>query len=199
MPTKELLVDIGNYLEGNYNMGSAAAQVVDETTKAINTGSGGRTGQTNLKPQGRYFDKQIADKTSLDENLRSAGTQTHDFIMKGPGEKNALSETTKLVQHWLDETSNILSGDTRGKNRAARNKKKYDQQIQDLQDKLNASSQSYGQDKGKKKKKKGLLAMNTPSAKASRFRSGKRRFRVKPGSGTGVNVAGSGGSTVGTS
>ena len=41
--------------------------------------------------------------------------------------------------------------------------------------------------------------MNTPSAKASRFRSGKRRFRVKPGSGTGVNVAGSGGSTVGTS
>ena len=57
---------------------------------------------------------------------------------------------------------------------------------------------AFAQSKKPRKKKKGLLTLNTPSAKASRFRAGKRRFRVRPTGGTGVNVAGGKKSSVGT-
>jgi len=198
MPTKELLVDIGNYLEGNYNMGGGVGKVVDETTKYVSDRTGLGT-HTDLESQGKKIDKHYLDQTNVDDQIQGGMRHAHDEVMKGPGDKHALAVAGDWVTHWIDEGSNFLAGDPRGQNRAARQKKQQQQQMQDLQDKLNAASQSYGQDKAKKKKKKGLLAMNTPSAKASRFRSGKRRFRVRPGSGTGVNVAGSGGSTVGTS
>ena len=199
MPTKELLVDIGNYLEGNYDMGGGVGKVVDETTKIVDKASGDRLGHTDLESQGKKIDKHYLDQTNVDDQLQGGMRHAHDKIMEGPGEENVFKATFDIADHWLDEGLNVLAGDPRGQNRAARQKKQQQQQMQDLQDKLNAASQSYGQDKAKKKKKKGLLAMNTPSAKASRFRSGKRRFRVRPGSATGVNVAGSGGSTVGTS
>ena len=57
---------------------------------------------------------------------------------------------------------------------------------------------AFAQSKRPRKKKKGLLALQTPSAKASRFRAGKRRFRVRPTGATGVNVAGGNKSSVGT-
>ena len=189
MPTKELLVDIGNYLEGNYDMGGAIGHQVDEVTKAVNTASGGRTGQTDIKSQEK---KGWEHNTNELDKIRTGETRL--------GEKNALAVFGQGVVHGVNEVSNFFAGDPRGHNRRQEQKRQQQQQMQDLQDKLNAASQSYGQDKAKKKKKKGLLAMNTPSAKASRFRSGKRRFRVRPGSGTGVNVGGASGSaSVGTS
>ena len=57
---------------------------------------------------------------------------------------------------------------------------------------------AFAQSKKPRKKKKGLLALNTPSAKKSRFKAGKRRFRVRPTGKTGVSVAGSSNSSVGT-
>jgi len=189
MPTKELLVDIGNYLEGNYNMGGAArgaGHQVDEFTRAVNTGSGGRTGQTDLKSQGKNIDTH---------NQRELGK-----VQSGetrPNENNALAMFAKGVTHAIDETSNFLAGDPRGYNREQQRKRDAKAQAEAM---ANRTTGAFAQDNNKKKKKKGLLAMNTPSAKASRFRSGKRRFRVKPGSGTGVNVGGSSGSaSVGTS
>jgi hypothetical protein len=47
---------------------------------------------------------------------------------------------------------------------------------------------AFGQSKKPRKKKKGLLALQTPSAKAARFRAGKRRFRVRPTGKTGVST-----------
>ena len=47
---------------------------------------------------------------------------------------------------------------------------------------------AFAQSKKPRKKRKGLLALQTPSAKASRFRAGKRRFRVRPTGKTGVNT-----------
>ena len=200
MPTKELLVDIGNYLEGNYDMGGGVGKVVDETTKFVDKASGDRLGHTDLESQGRKIDKHYADQTNVDEQLRAGTGKIQEEMMKGPGEKHALWAVGKMGEHWINEASNFLAGDPRGHNRKQEQKRQQQKQMQDLQDKLNAASQSYGQDKAKKKKKKGLLAMNTPSAKASRFRSGKRRFRVRPGSATGVNVGGASGSaSVGTS
>ena len=49
-------------------------------------------------------------------------------------------------------------------------------------------SSAFAQSKKPRKKKKGLLALQTPSAKAARFRAGKRRFRVRPTGKTGVNT-----------
>lgn len=57
---------------------------------------------------------------------------------------------------------------------------------------------AFAQSKKPRKKKKGLLALNTPSAKKARFKAGKRRFRVRPTGKTGVSVAGSSNSSVGT-
>lgn len=47
---------------------------------------------------------------------------------------------------------------------------------------------AFAQSKKPRKKKKGLLALQTPSAKAARFRAGKRRFRVRPTGKTGVST-----------
>ena len=57
---------------------------------------------------------------------------------------------------------------------------------------------AFAQSKKPRKKKKGLLALSTPSAKKARFKAGKRRFRVRPTGKTGVSVAGSSNSSVGT-
>ena len=184
MPTKELLVDIGNYLEENYNMGGALKKVGEGADYLNQRVSGGDS---------KHY-----------ENMGAAGDdsahQASEYIQRGPGEENAIKASFDILDHWIDETTNFLHKDPRGQNRAQEQKRAHEEQMQDLQDKLNAASQTYGQDKAKKKKKKGLLAMNTPSAKASRFRSGKRRFRVRPGNATGVNVGGASGSaSVGTS
>jgi len=186
MPTKELLVDIGNYLEGNYDMGGAIGHQVDEVTKAVNTGSGGRTGQTDLKSQGKNIDTHKQRELG---KVQSGETK--------PGEKNALAMFSKGVVHAVNETSNFLAEDPRGYNQKKAQEREAQAQAEAM---AKRTTGAFAQDEKKKKKKKGLLAMNTPSAKASRFRSGKRRFRVKPGSGTGVNVGGASGSaSVGTS
>ena len=186
MPTKELLVDIGNYLEGNYDMGGAIGHQVDEVTKAVNTGSGGRTGQTDLKSQEKKGWEHTENELT---KIKTGETK--------PGEKNALAVFSQGVVHGLNETSNFLAGDPRGYNQKKAQEREAQAQAEAM---ANRVTGAFAQDEKKKKKKKGLLAMNTPSAKASRFRSGKRRFRVKPGSGTGVNVGGASGSaSVGTS
>nr|BAR36665.1 hypothetical protein [uncultured Mediterranean phage uvMED] len=186
MPTKELLVDIGNYLKGNYDMGGAIGHQVDEVTKAVNTGSGGRTGQTDIKSQEIKGYEHNANEW---EKIKTGETR--------PNENNAFAMFNKGVVHAVNETSNFLAGDPRGYNQKKAQEREAKAQAEAM---ANRVTGAFAQDDKKKKKKKGLLAMNTPSAKASRFRSGKRRFRVKPGSGTGVNVGGSSGSaSVGTS
>ena len=180
MPTKELLVDIGNYLEGNYNMGGAVETVGKNIDHVANQTTGGDS--KHYQNQGRGFDQ-------------SAGGTT-DMLMRGPGEENAVKVGFDMLMHPVNEVLNFVSGDPRGHNQKVAKEREAKAQAEAM---ANRTTGAFAQDDKKKKKKKGLLAMNTPSAKASRFRSGKRRFRVKPGSGTGVNVAGSGGSTVGTS
>ena len=59
-------------------------------------------------------------------------------------------------------------------------------------------SSAFAQSKKPRKKKKGLLALQTPSAKKARFKAGKRRFRVRPTGKTGVNVSGGKKSSVST-
>jgi len=186
MPTKELLVDIGNYLEGNYDMGGAVGHQVDEFTKAVNTGSGGRTGQTDIKSQEIKGYEHNANEW---EKIKTGETRLN--------EKNAIAVFGDGVIHGINEVGNFIAGDPRGHNQKLAKEREAKAQAEAM---ANRTTGAFAQDDKKKKKKKGLLAMNTPSAKASRFRSGKRRFRVKPGSGTGVNVGGASGSaSVGTS
>lgn len=180
---------IGGYLEGNYNMGGAVAKVADETTKAINTASGGKTGQTNLVEQNKKMEEHNLGEL---EKIRTGETR--------PGEKNALAVFGEGVIHGVNEVGNFLAGDPRGYNKKQQAKQEAKEAAEKAALAAKAAGQTYGQEGKKKKKKKGLLALSTPSAQAGRFRSGKRRFRVRPTGATGVNVAGSGGgSTVGTS
>ena len=178
----------GGYLEGNYNMGGTAEGVghnVDELTKAVNTGSGGRTGQTDLKSQGRDID--IHNQRELGK-IQSGETTI--------SEENAFKVFGDGVIHAINEAGNFVRGYNKEQERKAQERKAQEEAALAAK----AAGQTYGQEGKKKKKKKGLLALSTPSAQAGRFRSGKRRFRVRPTGATGVNVAGSsGGSTVGTS
>jgi len=177
MPTKELLVDIGNYLEGNYNMGGSTGKALDD---AFNT---------NIQAQAEGGQNQLM--------VNRKGAQSAIDNNKFDVENNAIASFNKGVLRGVDEISNALAGDPRGHNREQQRKRDIQAQAEAM---ANRTTGAFAQDNKKKKKKKGLLAMNTPSAKASRFRSGKRRFRVKPGSGTGVNVGGASGSaSVGTS
>jgi len=181
MPTKELLVDIGNYLEGNYDMGGAAKAVGKAADYTAQRVSGGDS---------KHY-----------ENMGAAGDdsahQAYEHLKRGPGEENAVKVGFDMLMHPVNEVLNFVSNDPRGHNQKLAKEKEAKAQAEAM---ANRTTGAFAQDDKKKKKKKGLLAMNTPSAKASRFRSGKRRFRVKPGSGTGVNVGGSSGSaSVGTS
>ena len=174
---------IGDYLEGNYiNMGGAAKSVGHEIDKFTRTATGGQGGGTNLESQGEGFDK--------------SAHESGKWLQKGPGSKGAFTAIGEGISGAIDETTNILAGDPRGRDEATRRLAEMDKRNRELAAAANAAKSAYGQDKGKKKKKKGLLSLNTPSAKSARFRSGKRRFRVSP---TGVSVAGSGGASVGTS
>lgn len=175
---------IGDYLEGNYiNMGGAAKSVGHEIDKFTHTATGGKGGGTSLESQGEGFD----------ESAHESGK----WLRRGPGSKSAFNAIGEGIFGAIDETTNVLAGDPRGRNEAARRQAEMDKRNRELAAAANAAKSAYGQDKGKKKKpKKGLLSLHTPSAKSARFRSGKRRFRVSP---TGVSVAGSGGASVGTS
>ena len=113
---------------------------------------------------------------------------------------SGFQEVVNIVDHNLGEVTNFLAGDPRGYNKRQQQKREQQKAQEEAALAAKAAGQTYGQEGKKKKKKKGLLALSTPSAQAGRFRSGKRRFRVRPTGATGVNVAGSGGgSTVGTS
>ena len=181
MPTKELLVDIGNYLEGNYDMGGGLKKLGEGADYLNQRASGGDS---------KHY-----------ENMGAAGDKTagdnFEMLKRGPGDKNAFNETMRMGLRWVDEVGNFIANDPRGHNQKLAKEREAKAQAEAM---ANRTTGAFAQDDKKKKKKKGLLAMNTPSAKASRFRSGKRRFRVKPGSGTGVNVGGASGSaSVGTS
>lgn len=179
----------GGYLEGNYNMGGAVGHQVDEVTKAVNTASGGRTGQTDIKSQEIKGYEHNANEL---DKIRTGETRLN--------EENAFKVFGDGVIHAIDEVGNFAMGDPRGYNKRQQQKREQQKAQEEAALAAKAAGQTYGQEGKKKKKKKGLLALSTPSAQAGRFRSGKRRFRVRPTGATGVNVAGSGGgSTVGTS
>ena len=173
----------GGYLEGNYNMGGST-----------------RTG-TKLPSM-----QDIADQTNIDEQVTAGYRHNRNELGKiqsgetRPGEKNALAVFGEGVVHGINEVTNFIAGDPRGYNKKQQEAREAKEAAEKAALAAKAAGQTYGQEGKKKKKKKGLLALSTPSAQAGRFRSGKRRFRVRPTGATGVNVAGSsGGSTVGTS
>lgn len=174
----------GGYLEGNYNMGGAGAgggKLLDEAGKIVTGGD-----STHYEDMGKGLDKKAGDE--------------FETLKRGPGDKNAFNEGMRMIMRNVDEVGNFIANDPRGHNRRLEQKRQRQKEAEEAALAAKAAGQTYGQEGKKKKKKKGLLALSTPSAQAGRFRSGKRRFRVRPTGATGVNVAGSGGgSTVGTS
>ncbi len=171
---------IGGCLEGNYNMGGSTTYEVPSM-------------------------QDIADQTNIDEQATAGFRHSRNELGKiqsGETRPNmsGFQEVVNIVDHNLGEVTNFLAGDPRGYNKRQQQKREQQKAQEEAALAAKAAGQTYGQEGKKKKKKKGLLALSTPSAQAGRFRSGKRRFRVRPTGATGVNVAGSGGgSTVGTS
>ena len=172
---------IGGYLEGNCNMGGSTTYEVPSM-------------------------QDIADQTNIDEQATAGFRHSRNELGKiqsgetRPSEENAFKVFGDGVIHAIDEVGNFAMGDPRGYNKKVAQQREAKEAAEKAALAAKAAGQTYGQEGKKKKKKKGLLALSTPSAQAGRFRSGKRRFRVRPTGATGVNVAGSGGgSTVGTS
>lgn len=158
----------GGYLEGNYNMGGggqATGKALDYVGNRLGMGSG-----TTNEEAGKKFDKSVADKTNIDEQFEAGKKEFN----KG------LEELPAAISHNLAQPGNYLYERFHG----SMNKGGGDDDTSVTQ----RDTSAFAQSKKPRKKRKGLLALQTPSAKASRFRAGKRRFRVRPTGKTGVNT-----------
>ena len=127
------------------------------------------SGTTN-EEAGKEFDKSVADKTNIDEQFE-AGKETFN---------RNLNELPAGIAHTIAQPGNYLYERFHG----SMNKGGDDDDTSVTQ----RDTSAFAQSKKPRKKRKGLLALQTPSAKASRFRAGKRRFRVRPTGKTGVNT-----------
>ena len=169
---------IGGYLEGNYNMGGSGGektgQALDYIGKRIQGGD-----STHYEDQGKNLDTKLDESTNIDEQWNAA---------RGTGAR-ALEAIPGIIDHNIKQPGNYLYERVHG----SMNKGGEDDDSVTQRD-----TSAFAQSKKPRKKKKGLLALNTPSAKKARFKAGKRRFRVRPTGKTGVSVAGSSNSSVGT-
>ena len=169
----------GGYLEGNYNMGGSAGEKTGQAFDYIGQRIQGG-GSTHYGDMGKKLDTKLDESTNIDEQFNAA---------RETGAR-ALEELPGGISHNLAQPGNYLFERLHG----SMNKGDGDDDNSITQ----RDTSAFAQSKRPRKKKKGLLALQTPSAKASRFRAGKRRFRVRPTGKTGVNVAGGNKSSVGT-
>ena len=170
----------GGYLEGNYNMGGsgqATGKALDYVGQRVVGGD-----SKHYENMGKKADKHASDSTNIDEQFE-AGKQKFNYeLTEGNLSPQALSHFISQPGKYLHER--MHGGDKGGDDN--------DTSV------TQRDTSAFAQSKKPRKKRKGLLALQTPSAKASRFRAGKRRFRVRPTGKTGVNVAGGNKSSVGT-
>lgn len=161
----------GGYLEGNYNMGGGAGKAVDEATKYLSDRTGVGT-HTNLESQGKKLDKHILGQTNIDEQIEAGKQKLNYELTEGNLSPQALS-------HFISQPGKYLHNQIHGGGGGGGD---------DDTSVTQRDTSAFAQSKKPRKKKKGLLALQTPSAKAARFRAGKRRFRVRPTGKTGVNT-----------
>jgi len=129
--------------------------------------------------KGLSFTKEV-----LDHNLGVSGGGVGGQIAKG------MERLNEGITHNINEFGKGLHNLVHGEGNSGNNNNNNSVTQRD--------TSAFAQSKKPRKKKKGLLALNTPSAKKARFKAGKRRFRVRPTGKTGVNVAGGNKSSVGT-
>ena len=159
----------GGYLEGNYNMGGSA-KAVGKATDYLAERAIGSAWDKQGEKAGAKLDKKASDSTNIDEQFEAA---------KGTFNRR-LEELPAGISHAIAQPGNYLYERFHG----SMNKGGGDDDTSVTQ----RDTSAFAQSKKPRKKRKGLLALQTPSAKASRFRAGKRRFRVRPTGKTGVNT-----------
>lgn len=159
----------GGYLEGNYNMGGSGGektgQALDYLGRRIQGGD-----STHYEDMGKKADKDASDSTNIDEQFEKGKQNFNTNLEAIPG----------ILDHNFKQPGNYLYERFHG----SMNKGGDDDDTSVTQ----RDTSAFAQSKKPRKKRKGLLALQTPSAKASRFRAGKRRFRVRPTGKTGVNT-----------
>lgn len=171
----------GGYLEGNYNMGGSGGEKTGQALDYIGQRIQGG-GSTHYEDMGKKLDTKLDESTNIDEQFNAAREKANYELTEGNLSPQAFSHFISQPGKYLHER--MHGGDKGGGD--------------DDNSITQRDTSAFAQSKRPRKKKKGLLALQTPSAKASRFRAGKRRFRVRPTGKTGVNVAGGNKSSVGT-
>ena len=164
----------GGYLEGNYNMGGARPEegishAINEATKPI-TMSSINAEDFSRSDLGKGFSYS---RDVLDHHLNPTGKGIGGQLGEG------MRRINEGLSHNLDQFGKGLHTLVHGEG---------DSGDSDTPGVTRRDSSAFAQSKKPRKKKKGLLALQTPSAKAARFRAGKRRFRVRPTGKTGVST-----------
>ena len=158
----------GGYLEGNYNMGGSA-KAVGKATDYVAERAIGSAWDKQGEKAGAKLDKKASDSTNIDEQFE-----------KGKQNFNAnLQAIPEIISHNISQPGKYLHNQLHGGGGGGDDG---DTSV------TQRDTSAFAQSKKPRKKKKGLLALQTPSAKASRFRAGKRKFRVRPTGKTGVNT-----------
>ena len=173
----------GGYLEGNYNMGgSRPEEVISHNVKQVASAPSMVLKAEDVQ-RGDFGKAMNYVKEGLDHNLGVSGKGLGGQFSKG------MQRLNEGLSHNMEQLGKGLHNLVHGEGSSG-------------DDGNNSVTQrdtsAFAQSKKPRKKKKGLLALNTPSAKKARFKAGKRRFRVRPTGRTGVNVAGGNKSSVGT-
>jgi len=160
----------GGYLEGNYNMGGSAKAVGKAADYVGQRIVGGDS--KHYEKMGDKADKHIADQTNIDEQFEAGKQKLNYELTEGNLSPQALSHFISQPGKYLHNQIHGGGGDSGDDDTSVTQR----------------DTSAFAQSKKPRKKKKGLLALQTPSAKASRFRAGKRRFRVRPTGKTGVST-----------
>ena len=115
--------------------------------------------------------QDLKDQTNIDEQITAFNDKKNYELTEGNLSPQALS-------HFISQPGKYLHNQIHGGPKGGDDDTSVTQR----------DTSAFAQSKKPRKKRKGLLALQTPSAKASRFRAGKRRFRVRPTGKTGVNT-----------
>ena len=162
----------GGYLEGNYNMGGARPEeVISHNVKQVANAptmlDAGDVSRSDFGKAMNYIQE------GLDHNLGVSGKGLGGQFSKG------MQRLNEGISHNISQIGKGLNTLVHGEG---------DKGDSDTGGVTRRDTSAFAQSKKPRKKKKGLLALQTPSAKAARFRAGKRRFRVRPTGKTGVST-----------
>lgn len=116
--------------------------------------------------------QDLKDQTNIDEQITAFNDKKNYELTEGNLSPQALSHFISQPGKYLHERLHGGGGGSGDDDTSVTQR----------------DTSAFAQSKKPRKKRKGLLALQTPSAKASRFRAGKRRFRVRPTGKTGVNT-----------